>query len=186
MLTESKVFADASAHVDGHKKIKFMGRNETSEVFEMFLTFISEGALPDLSILRNALEQLIGLAFFMKKWDCGAAYKHLLAAVKCMPHAGDPLRVLQFFCFAAALDEPHIAERALVGATTWGRAPKAGNGVPGEMIFDVNSWPVWTWHAVKDPNYLYALSRAVKAVGHSYELPFKFARFLKEAKEEQG
>lgn len=181
-LTCSKVLADAHSIANGNKKIELMGYNETAHVLEMFLTFISEGTITNLRTMPNALQSLMELASFMRKWDCTATLNHLIATVESKFNASD-IDSLETFCFAAAVDNAALARIALFKQRRWGELnnPRYDVGPLEALIFDVRSWPMWIWRAVRDPHYLYALSGAGRR-GDCFVSPDEFVLYLYEAK----
>jgi hypothetical protein len=176
-LTSSKVLADAHAMSSGDKKLTFVGDNECSKVFGMFLDLVTKNEIKLTNLIRD-VGPVAQLGLFLKKWDCGATLASLILHVKFAASEG-PLPVSLGFLFASLIDDGETASFFLTKPQrTWSAQSTTKTwGIEGRCQVDPRAWPLEFWEIIKDPKYIFALCQAYDSAG---DAPAKLAAKFKE------
>lgn len=175
------MFAEAHSTATGEKKVHLVGDNETEEIFESFLELATTGHV-EITDNIDDIDSTAQLGLFLQKWDCPLVLISLILSIKVKVLSRELPRRLGFV-FGAIIDSEDTATTSLGAAgVTW----TAGNdtwGIEGRCELDVRAWPLSFWKIVKDPHYLFALSRAFETDGNDpTRLAAKFSQLLATAK----
>jgi hypothetical protein len=151
------VFADAHAlSGDGAKKVELVGDNEDSAVLRGFLALITAGKVtlgPDISTAAT----LGQLASLLKKWDCAVPLAFLLQQVKFSIMTNKTAPLLGF-CFCSHFHDDETLDIVLRAPDrTWTDEPLA---IRGRSMLDPTGWPPAVWFNIKNPHYLFGITRA--------------------------
>ncbi|GMK58373.1 hypothetical protein CspeluHIS016_0504050 [Cutaneotrichosporon spelunceum] len=163
LLSLSPVFRDMASMGSGPPDLEFTDVEiESAAVLRLLLHFVSAGNLAQTPstaphAVEYALEDVLLLVLFLRKWQAGPTLNHALLLVERASGRGECCVLRAFMVAAAVKDAPLLA--ALVAKHDAFFPASETDGVVGRTVWDPAGWPLAMWNLCP-PRYAVAAARA--------------------------